>query len=96
MSDSKGFTLIEALFSFSIILILSLTLFPMFFQMINKLQDEKKEMVAYRLIYEALVPLENLNDPVKVVRKNRGIVYEVIISQEKACVHYEEQIKCIE
>lgn len=96
LKNEHGFTFLEGLLSLSFILLLCGTLFPIMFGMMNKLEDEKKEMTSYRILFEYVEGYPYMELPFKTIRTNRGIEYEVLIENGRACVEYEKNKKCVE
>lgn len=98
--NDRGFTLIEGMLSVSVIFLLCLFLFPLVFTMLTKLDENKKELIAYRLLYEHVEQYREGESSAITIKKNRGVEYEVSIEKNedgsrKACVYYEEHQKCI-
>ncbi|KQL53557.1 hypothetical protein AN964_08655 [Heyndrickxia shackletonii] len=97
--NEKGFTIAEGLVSFGAILFVATVLFPLMFQMIMKLNDEKEQLMAYRVLYESIEHF-TINDTVPVSSQSiEGKMYEVQLTSNngmwKACVFYENGQKCV-
>jgi hypothetical protein len=87
--------------SFSIVLMMAAVLFPLLFRMLAVLNEGKKDVAAYRLLYEQIENAAGLDEwgGRRVVRGNIEYAFsfhDVSEEAKKACVHYEEKTLCIE
>ena len=99
--NERGFTFLEGLLSLSFLLLLCVTLFPFMMKLLFNLSEGKKEMVAYRLLYEYVEAQSDIEDVAAMIKISRDVRYELYLEKNiggemKACVMYEEQQKCIE
>ncbi|MBM7713798.1 type II secretion system GspH family protein [Siminovitchia sp. FSL H7-0308] len=100
LKSEDGFTLLDGLVSFSFLLLVASLLFPLLFRMIDVLSEGKKELTAYRLLYEQVEESIWLNDweNRRLIRENIEYVFSFHDVQEKkkACVTYESKTVCME
>lgn len=98
--NENGFTFLESLLSLGLVLLLTISLFPLFYHMLNNLNEGKKEVLAHRLLYEHVEKQAAIGIASEERRTVRQIEYKLKLTEEGegiwvACVYYEEQEKCI-
>ena len=101
LRNEGGFGFLEGIFSFSLILLLASSMFPFMFKILGNLNEGKKEMIAYRLLYEHVemhIPSGEINRDERMVR---NVHYELSLERNsrgmwEACVFYEEKEKCMD
>ncbi|HEY4554778.1 MAG TPA: competence type IV pilus minor pilin ComGE [Bacillaceae bacterium] len=100
--NEKGFTFLEGLAAFAILLVVAASLLPLMFRMLAGLQEEKKEMTAARLLYEHVekAKVHGLGESEErtIIR---NVQYELTYEageggKERACVRYENKQSCLE
>lgn len=69
--------------------------------MLSHLSEEKKELIAYRVLYEYVEQSTSLGELAVKKRIIRDVHYELMMEEMdgghwKACVTYEEQTKCVD
>lgn len=100
LKNEKGFTLLDGIISFSLLLLVASMLFPLLFCMLDALNEGKKELAAYRLLYEQVEESVRLNDWRDRRMISRNIEYEFTFQdlrgKKKACVSYEGKTACME
>ncbi len=100
-NNSRGFTFVEAIISFSLIVLIAASFFPLMFRMLSHLHEVKDEMRAYRMLYEYVEEAVVFGDFERKERTWNGIDYEYFIStneqgERKLCVAYENKQRCVE
>ncbi|MCM3111447.1 hypothetical protein [Lederbergia lenta] len=99
--NESGFTFLEGMLSLSFMILLSITLFPLLFNMLHQLNEEKKELTAYRLLYEHMEKQIKWKEGGRESRTIRNIDYELTLKEGRegdwiACVYYEEREHCLQ
>lgn len=101
LRNEKGFTLLESIISLSFFLVITSSFFPLMSNMLAHLKEGKKEMSAYRLLYEHVEyqVARGTMDNGQVRWQN--ITYELFLENKKegdwkACARYEGRTVCIE
>ncbi|VEF47810.1 DNA transport platform protein [Bacillus freudenreichii] len=101
LKNEKGFTFLESIISLSFILLISSSFFPVMSNMLAHLKEGKKEMTAYRLMYEH-VEREVMSGTMGKGQVNwKNITYEFFIEENKkgdwkACARYEKKTLCVD
>ncbi|MBS4176354.1 type II secretion system GspH family protein [Lederbergia citrea] len=99
--NESGFTFLEGLIALGLMFLLCASLFPLMIHMLSNLQEGKKELVAFRLLYEHVEQQKPIEEKTSENRISRNIHYQLLmekvgVEKWKACVTYEDQKKCIE
>ncbi|MBS4217162.1 hypothetical protein KHA96_02405 [Bacillus sp. FJAT-49711] len=100
-SNEGGFTIVEGLLSFSIVILICLLLFPLLFKILLNLNDGKQDMIANRLLYEHIEQQLPITRESIEIRTLRDTQYELSIAKNnddrwRACVKYVERKQCYE
>lgn len=98
--NEDGYTFLEGLISLGLVLLLAITLFPMFYHMLNNLNEGKEEVLALRLLYEHVEKQAIIGTAAIESQTVRQIDYKFILTEEGegnwvACVYYDKLEKCI-
>lgn len=101
LRNEKGFTYLEGIISFGLILLIATSLFPLMFKMLLNIQEGKKEMMAYRLLYEHVEKQAALGLPGNGQTIWKNIEFTMNLEMNRhgvwhACVAYEKKKHCIE
>lgn len=96
MINERGFSFLEGMLSFSFIVLVVLTLLPLMFRILINLDDGKKEMTAYRILYEYVEQSILSGEMNNAERSIRGVQYTLSFEGRwKACVEFENEKKCV-
>lgn len=98
--NEKGFSLLETLLAFTIIIFVLITIIPLFHQLIITISDKKLDLTATRLLSEFVSIIEKDQVPIQEINTNRGVNYVLNVQYDDtgelyACVQYKEKKKCI-
>ncbi|MDQ0175167.1 hypothetical protein [Bacillus chungangensis] len=98
--NENGFSVIEALLSFSFIMLMTTFIFPLLFKMMIKLEAEKKSMTASRLLYEQVEAFLATGVPFELEKEVENTHYQLKIDsytgiEWRACVVYDKKQKCM-
>lgn len=100
LKDENGFTFLDGVISFGLLLLVTSLLFPLLFRMLDTLNDGKKELAAYRLLYEQVEESVQLNEwrNRRMIRGNIEYIFtfQDFQGKKKACVSYEGKTACME
>lgn len=101
LKSEQGFTLIETLVSLSILLVIVVTCIPLFVQILFHISEEKKDLLATRLLRDFVAITEIEQIPTHQEVYSRGLVYQLKMEFNAkgdihACAYYEEVEKCIQ
>ncbi len=96
-----GFTFLEGLVSLSLLLLVTSSFFPLMTNMLAHLKEGKKEMTAYRLMYEHAEKHSKGGAMGKSSIMLHDTVFDLNIEENergdwKVCVEYEEKTHCID
>jgi type II secretory pathway pseudopilin PulG len=100
LKNEKGFTLLESLLSFIIVVLLAHWLFPQMFHMAMKLENSSKEGAGMRILYEELQEnFVKINGNAR--RKEGNTDYQLYWGENEksksfACVQTSETKTCLE
>ncbi|WP_148709037.1 hypothetical protein [Falsibacillus albus] len=91
--NQRGFTVMEALLSFSLILFLTASAFPVLFHLLHLLKNSELEFNSHRLLYESLEKVLLQNSSIEKTVTEDGHPYHVILNETEkgvwmACVDY--------
>lgn len=101
LRNEKGFTFLEGILSFSLIFLVAAFLIPLLINMLSNVHEEKKEMVAYRLLYEQVEKQTFLGQNGSRKAHWNGVEFNMTVEWKQngrwhACVAYEGEEYCIQ
>lgn len=91
----------EGIVSFGLVLMVAATFFPLMSNMLHQINESKKEMNAYRLMYEQTEKLQDLealgSDKLTWLQTEFTIIMEKTQKGDWiVCAQYEEKSHCVE
>lgn len=101
LRNEGGFTFLEGIVSFSLILLVSSTFFPLMSNMLAHLKEGKMEMTAYRLMYEHVEKQVSKGT----IGASQVVLHDIdfdLFMEEgengewKVCAAYEEKMLCVD
>ncbi|KHD84847.1 type II secretion system protein [Heyndrickxia ginsengihumi] len=97
--NEDGFTLVEAVTAFAIVLLITTALFPLMLNILAQLEQSKKDMMASRLLYEHIeewIRIGQRSSSSHQLVGNTDFIFNIDDQDKKACVDYEKRQICIQ